>query len=249
MPSKRLSVVTFNLHKGMSPFNRRSHMQEIASALQQLSADVLFLQEVQGRHAGREQHQPGWPQHDFLAAALTHSASYGMNVRYDHGHHGNAVLSRFPQQLAANHDISVNRLERRGILHTVIQPEGWPQAVACLCAHLNLLARDRRRQYLTLQHYIQHHIPAGMPLILAGDFNDWRGEADSWLGRGCGLQEVFVQQQGQHARSFPARLPLLPLDRIYVRGLRVHQVAVCRGQPWSHLSDHLPLFASLSLAS
>ena len=116
MPSKRLSVVTFNLHKGMSPFNRRSHMQEIASALQQLSADVLFLQEVQGRHAGREQHQPGWPQHDFLAAALTHSASYGMNVRYDHGHHGNAVLSRFPQQLAANHDISVNRLERRGIL-------------------------------------------------------------------------------------------------------------------------------------
>lgn len=243
-----LTIVTLNLHKGMSPLNRHPRLYEIAAALLTLAPDVLFLQEVQGRHLRRERQHAAWPQHDFLARTLRHSASYGMNACYDHGHHGNAILSRYPQWLRGNHDMSVNRLEQRGMLHSVVQPEGWPHAVACLCVHLNLLARDRRRQYLALQHYVQQHIPADMPLIVAGDFNDWRGEADAVLARTCGLQEAFVATLGQHARSFPARLPLLPLDRVYVRHLQIGQVQICRGQPWSHLSDHLPLQVSVSLA-
>ncbi|SCK22811.1 endonuclease/exonuclease/phosphatase family protein [Vogesella sp. LIG4] len=240
---KSISVVTYNLHKGMSPLGRRALMPEIAGALQGLDPDVLFLQEVQGRHLEREQQHQGWPQHDFLAGQLTRHASYGMNARYDHGHHGNAVLSRFPIAAAANHDLTVNRLEQRGLLHTLIQPQGWAQPVACLCGHFNLLARDRRRQYQVLLRYIRQHIPADMPLILAGDFNDWQREADELLKAATGLAEAFVSHTGRHARSFPARLPLLPLDRIYLRGLEVESVVVCRGQPWSHLSDHLPLLA------
>ena len=247
MTATPLSVLTLNLHKGMSPLNRRAHMQEIAGALHGVAADVLFLQEVQGRDSRRQHLHKGWPQHDYLARALSHSACYGMNASYEHGHHGNAVLSRFSQHTVGNHDISVNRLERRGVLHTVIQPQDWPQPVACLCAHLNLLAHDRRQQYRQLLHYIQHHIPADMPLILAGDFNDWAGEADRWLSGASGLQEAFITRDGRHARSFPARIPLLSLDRIYTRGLTVQHATVFRGQPWSHLSDHLPLLATVSL--
>ena len=242
-----ISVLTYNLHKGMSPLGGQVRLPGMAAALKRLGADVLFLQEVQGRHDGHAALHEGWPQHSYLAQALSYHVCYGMNARYDHGHHGNAVLSRFTLTLAANHDMSVNRLEQRGLLHTVIQPPGWPLAVACLCGHFNLLAHDRRRQYRVLLDYLAQHIPADMPLILAGDFNDWRSEADAHLLQEAGLQEAYALVHGHHARSFPARLPLLPLDRIYVRGLQVERVALCLGQPWRRLSDHLPLLATLRL--
>jgi endonuclease/exonuclease/phosphatase family metal-dependent hydrolase len=61
------------------------------------------------------------------------------------------------------------------------------------------------------------------------------------------LKEVFVQANGQSARTFPARCPVLQLDRIYVRNARAHSPLVLPRRPWSHLSDHAPLAAEISL--
>ena len=36
-------------------------------------------------------------------------------------------------------------------------------------------------------------------------------------------------------------MPWLMLDRIYVRGLQVHDVRVPKGLEWSQRSDHMPL--------
>ena len=41
-----------------------------------------------------------------------------------------------------------------------------------LCCHLNLLHRDRIKQYQAIRDYIVT-LPADASLILAGDFNDW----------------------------------------------------------------------------
>jgi endonuclease/exonuclease/phosphatase family metal-dependent hydrolase len=41
-------------------------------------------------------------------------------------------------------------------------------------------------------------------------------------------------------------LPVLPLDRIYVRGATTHEPRVLAGRPWSHLSDHAPLLARIA---
>jgi endonuclease/exonuclease/phosphatase family metal-dependent hydrolase len=43
-------------------------------------------------------------------------------------------------------------------------------------------------------------------------------------------------------------LPLLRLDRIYVRGFSVLGAQVHRGAPWSLLSDHLAVSAELARA-
>ncbi|WP_338059431.1 hypothetical protein [Aquitalea magnusonii] len=45
-----LKVTTYNIHKGMSPLNRHLRVEEIAQALETLSPDLLFLQEVQGKN-------------------------------------------------------------------------------------------------------------------------------------------------------------------------------------------------------
>lgn len=245
---KPLSVATYNIHKGMSPLNRKVMVPAMARALDTLSSDVVFLQEVQGRNALRALRHPNWPslpQHHYLARHLGSKVTYGLNAAYDHGHHGNALLSRFPVTEWCNLDISVNRLESRGILHCLLQPQGWTQPVVTLCAHLNLLARDRRKQFEALSRYIDSNVPPDAMLILAGDFNDWRDEASAILRERSGLDEVFRLLNGECARSFPARMPMLPLDRIYVRGLRPVSVEVHRGLPWAKLSDHLPLSAQL----
>jgi len=53
---RRLRVVTLNIHKGLSQFNRRVVIHDLRDGLRMLRPDLMFLQEVQGqnhRHARR----------------------------------------------------------------------------------------------------------------------------------------------------------------------------------------------------
>jgi len=44
----KLRVVTLNIHKGLSTFNRRMVIHELRDGLGALDPDLVFLQEVQG---------------------------------------------------------------------------------------------------------------------------------------------------------------------------------------------------------
>jgi endonuclease/exonuclease/phosphatase family metal-dependent hydrolase len=241
------TVVTYNIHKGFSAFNRRLVVHEIRERLHALSPDVVFLQEVQGAHESHSRRHHAWPeagQHEFLAHEGGHAA-YGMNAVYQDGHHGNAIVSRYPIVKSENIDISHHALENRGLLHCELAVPGWRAALHCINVHLGLWGRSRRFQLGWLCQRIRDAVPEGAPLVVAGDFNDWRGGASSVLARDLGMAEVFQRSAGRHARSFPARIPLLSLDRIYVRGLRVGGVERLSGGAWSRLSDHAALAARL----
>ena len=245
-----LHIVTYNIHKGFSQFNRHMMVHELREQLRALGADIVFLQEVQGmheRHAEAIANWPEEPQHDFLAEDVWQATAYGRNVIYDHGHHGNAILSRYPIVQAHNQDVTHLRFERRGLLHCSIKlPEEPP--LHCVCVHLSLFARSRRRQMDALAQYLEDIAEAESRLIIAGDFNDWRNEADELLAQRLGLSEVFAGAGGDAnapGRSYPAKLPLLRLDRIYVRGLSVASAAVHSGSPWTKISDHAALSAHL----
>jgi endonuclease/exonuclease/phosphatase family metal-dependent hydrolase len=62
------------------------------------------------------------------------------------------------------------------------------------------------------------------------------------------MTEVSVAQHGRVLATFPSLLPVLRLDRIYVRGFKIVKAQVHRGKPWSLLSDHLALSAELERA-
>ena len=243
-----LAVATWNIHKGFSQFNRRMVVHELRERLRQLDADIVFLQEVQGAHAEHARNHADWPaapQHEFLAEGIWASSAYGRNMVYDHGHHGNAILSRHPILTEHNQDVTHLRFEKRGLLHCAIEVPGLARPLHCVCAHLSLFARSRRRQMDALAGFIEDNVPAGSPLVIAGDFNDWRNQAHDLLAERLGLVEAFDQSSDAPSRSFPARLPLFRLDRIYVRGLRVASTALHAGPPWSTLSDHAALSAEL----
>lgn len=249
---KSITITSYNIHKGMSPLNRQVVTQKIGQALKQVNPDILCLQEVQGQHLKRVvkyNEYPDQSQHEWFGEFLDCQHSYGKNSEYDNGHHGNAVLSRHPLDPKHNVNITVNKLEKRGVLHCEVLPEGWEQPVVVLCAHLNLLENDRQKQYNAIADYVNNSslIKEDVPLILAGDFNDWKKNSCQKLAEELNMSEVFMDRHNKLLPTYPARLPVLSLDRIYVRNLKVKRAWVHKGKPWSELSDHLPISAELSL--
>lgn len=245
---RSLNVATYNIHKGLSMFNRRLVIHELRDRLRVLDADLVFLQEVLGthaRHARRHGEWPVEPQYEFLADSVWGDYAYGRNAIYDAGHHGNAILSRFAIVRWANQDVSGHRFEKRGLLHCEVEVPGWDEALHCVCVHLALTARSRSYQLERLRQRIERLVPQGAPLIVAGDFNDWRYRAAHELAHPLGLHEVFELAEGQSARSFPAALPIFRLDRIYVRGFRVRRTHVHHGPAWARISDHAALTTTL----
>jgi len=238
----RLTVLTLNVHKGFTLFNRRFILPELREAVRATGADLVFLQEVHGSHQQHARHHPGWPeapQYEFLADSMWPQFAYGRNAVYPHGDHGNALLSKFPIAAYDNRDVSIHGNEQRGLLHCRLEVPGHAQ-VHAVCVHLGLREAHRQRQVRLLLELLDS-LPPEAPVIVAGDFNDWRLKADAVLG------EHLVEAFGSPARSFPARLPLLRLDRIYLRNAQASSAQVLSSYPWSHLSDHAPLVAEVSL--
>lgn len=144
-----LRICSYNIHKGFSQFNRRMVVHELRDRLRSLDADLVFLQEVQGLHLGHPARHPDWPalpQHEFLAEDAWQQIAYGGNAIYDHGHHGNAILSRHLILSTANQDVSDHRFESRGLLHCEVQVAGIGRPVHCVCVHLGNCSPAPRNQ-------------------------------------------------------------------------------------------------------
>lgn len=286
----RVRVATYNIHKGvlrdLFGLRRVARIYELRARLHELGSDLIFLQEVQGQNERMQRHFEHWPsepQELFLARSpLLKSAfetAYGRNASYLHGHHGNALLSRFPIIGQENRDMSDHALEKRGVLHCVVDVEG--RDVHCFVVHFGLFARSRDRQLDALLAWIDSTVEPAAPMIIAGDFNDWRNTLSDRLCRRIGVVEVFdawrprnrstqravyyvrdrlteigvspdapipgLPRTVRTARTFPALVPWLRMDRIYQRGFEVRSTAVLKGLEWSRLSDHSPLVADLEL--
>lgn len=269
----KIRVATYNIHKGVSSFGSNPRVLALKKAIGLFEADVVFLQEVQGKHEklstkyGEEsrghRHWPVEAQHEFFAGESHHSA-YGMNAVYDHGHHGNALLSTYPICDTRNHDVSDHAYEQRGILHCVLKTSEC--LVHCYVVHLGLFESGRGRQTQALIDAVMASAPNGEPVIIAGDFNDWRNTLSATLRDKLGVVEVFDElgsrggigamvrslvgreEKVRPARTFPAALPWFRLDRIYVRGFTVDTAEVLHGKLWAKLSDHAPIVANLKLS-
>jgi endonuclease/exonuclease/phosphatase family metal-dependent hydrolase len=76
---------------------------------------------------------------------------------------------------------------------------------------------------------------------MAGDFNDWHGRDVDDFALLLDLKDAAMEANARKARTFPARIPFLPLDRIYIRGLTAKNAATHRTGIWKKLSDHAAL--------
>ncbi len=244
---ENLRVISYNIHKGFS-LHHKFTLHDIREIIRTVDADLVFLQEVIGENFKFSQNLKNWPQEtqfEYLADSIWPHHAYGKNAVYPHGHHGNAILSKFPILAQHHMDLSNSRFEQRGLLHAVIEPILYPSQIHIFCLHLDLLESGRIKQIKKVIRYIESHVPANAPLIIAGDFNDWRKTISPVLADSLQLDEAFIQIYKKHALSFPVQFPFLALDRIYHRGFNTLQAKCFTKSPWKRLSDHGALVVEL----
>jgi endonuclease/exonuclease/phosphatase family metal-dependent hydrolase len=247
--SQTLRVATYNIHKGVRGVGLRKRLEihNLGLGIEALDADLVFLQEVRRFHhreARRFQRTSfGWPdspQADFLAPE-GYEVAYRTNAVTRGGEHGNALLSRWPLGDVGHHDVSDHRFEQRGLLHVRVAWRGL--VVHAIVAHLGLMHSGRVRQVDRIADFIDAEVPAGECIVLAGDFNDWGEKLDAPM-REMGLARAELPGAAL-PRTFPSRVPVFSLDRIYTRGFACRSTLVPRGSAWARMSDHLPLVAEL----
>jgi endonuclease/exonuclease/phosphatase family metal-dependent hydrolase len=251
--SSVLRVATYNIHKGVRGVGPRKRLEihNLVLGIESLDTDLVFLQEVRRMNRAEALHFPdtkiGWPklpQADYLAPE-GYQVAYRTNAVTRDGEHGNALLSRWPLGDVDHHDVSDHRFEQRGLLHVPVMWNGT--TVHSIVAHFGLIHSSRVRQVQRLRDFIASNVPKDEALIVAGDFNDW-GERLDALMTYCTLTRAVVPgDPPARFRTFPSRIPLFSMDRIYVRGFRCLSTAVPRGTAWARMSDHLPLVAELEL--
>lgn len=239
-----LRVATYNIHKGVQGIGpaRRLEIHNLGHAVEQLDADVVCLQEVRKVHRREERYFKSWPelpQAEFLCPE-GYAAVYQTNATTRHGEHGNALLARWPVVSHGHEDMSDHRFEQRGLLHVHVLVEG--RELHVVVVHFGLIHASRERQVQRLGRYVAHEVPADAPLIVAGDFNDWGAQ----LLKPMAALDLRTFD-GIRLPTYPARLPMLHLDRIYMRGLKPVSAHVPHGRAWTRMSDHLPLIAELEL--
>lgn len=239
-----LRVATYNIHKGVQGLGpaRRLEIHNLVHAVEQFDADIICLQEVRRHNRKLERQFTRWPslgQADYLSPE-GYEAVYMTNAYTRHGEHGNALLSRWPVLGSGHADVSDHRFEQRGLLHVQVMVDG--RVVHVVVVHLGLIHASRERQVMRLGAFITREVPENDPLIVAGDFNDWGAQLLRPMAD-LGLRTF----EGVRLPTFPARLPLLHLDRIFVRGLTPVAAYVPHGRAWSRMSDHLPLIGDFAL--
>jgi endonuclease/exonuclease/phosphatase family metal-dependent hydrolase len=229
----RLKVLSYNIHRGIG-FNRRKKVDRIAAVLRTIQPDIVALQEVENARAAA----PDSEQLAYLAAQTGMTPIPGPTLFKKEGDYGNAVLTRLPIREVRRHDISFSGREPRGLIDVELNPPLG--SLRILTTHLGLKTDERRYQIDLLKSIIL--ISQVKPVLLMGDMNEWlpRGR----VGR-------FFREHFGHSpspRTFPALLPIFPLDRILAAPGQalVHVEAVTSFQA-RIASDHLPVLATIEI--
>lgn len=229
----RITLLTWNVHKCRGAGWRRDPGR-ILDVIARISPDVAVLQEADMKF-GRIR---------VLFDGDTVREKTGMQILLPEGRdgkalgwRGNLILTRPNISLVSMKTISLPSLEPRGAAIWRLEAGGTVFEVVGM--HLGLVGAWRRLQAAAVAAELAARSP--VPTIVAGDTNDW-----GWKSRTMQPLEELLATGCLRPKTFPARRPLLALDRIMAgRGAFLHALATaCAGKA----SDHLPLVSEISLA-
>jgi endonuclease/exonuclease/phosphatase family metal-dependent hydrolase len=239
----RIRIATWNIHKGIGGVDRRYRPERILGLLREVNPDIAMLQEV-SRDLPRSRFDD---QVALLSDGLgmPHTA-YSAEHRFRIGGYGNAILSRWPLTDSFRLDLTVGSRKKRGALQvrSRVRAGRHARAVVLYNLHLGLSMSERATQVM---RFLAAHPFAGLhrrtPVVLGGDFNDVFGR----LGHNY-LMPAGFRRAGAPANTFPAWLPMRPLDALYVRGdVHVMRCGPVRHEAAGRASDHLPLVCELEI--
>jgi endonuclease/exonuclease/phosphatase family metal-dependent hydrolase len=226
-----MRIVSWNIQKGIGVDLRRD-LGRTTRVLRELSPDVVGLQEVLRIERCDQAAE--------LARSLDLQLAWGTARPVRGGTYGNALLVRGRVLDTRVHDLRVGRHEPRICLEVLLEVRGT--ALRVFVCHLGLSRRERADQIARVVGIVREARSAdpGVPRIVLGDFNEWRGSAVATAL--AGELDVAPRPLPTH----PSPWPMLSLDRVAwdapLRGT-VHVAPVGRA------SDHRALAVTLDANS
>ncbi|MFC0385321.1 endonuclease/exonuclease/phosphatase family protein [Muricoccus vinaceus] len=235
IPASALRVASYNVHKCVGT-DKRFDPARVAEVIAELDADILALQEVDrrfGRRTGLLDMEAVERRTGLRLVPISTTPD-------GQGWHGNALLLRVGRVTGLRRLALPGGEPRGAIVVDLHLPAGPLRVVA---AHFGLLRRHRSQQVAAILALLAE--TEGLPTVMLGDLNEWRP------GRRSSLKALEPSFGAAHAgtATFPSRMPLLPLDRIFGRPFGLIRGAGAHETPLARLaSDHLPLKARLDLS-
>jgi endonuclease/exonuclease/phosphatase family metal-dependent hydrolase len=211
-------------------------LRRAAEVLRALDADVITLQEID---RGVERTE-GVDQARRLGQLLGMEAHFGDFMPYQGGEYGMAVLSRLPVTGVENIRLPDGEEPRSALRMTVsVGPEG--RALSVVGVHLYRTPEERYAQADTLSARLE---AIDHPVVLAGDFNSFRGGRVVRLLR---EEDWFVVEKEGGRFTFPADAPAREIDFVMLRPASAFEIVEHRVIEEPVVSDHRPLLVVLRL--
>ena len=140
----------------------------------------------------------------------------------------------------------LKKRRRALVAHCRVRNGDHSRSLVLLNVHLGLAGYERAIQVRRiLDSDVLRHVHHETGVIVAGDCNDVWGSLGRRLMEPAGFRAACGMR-----KTFPARLPVRSLDRIYYRGaLDVHHSFASRTEVARQASDHLPLVADFTITS
>ncbi|MEL6452368.1 MAG: endonuclease/exonuclease/phosphatase family protein [Pseudomonadota bacterium] len=242
MQGQQLRCATWNVHRAKGGDGRVDPVRvvdAIAQVLAPLGLDILALQEADGDgppHAGIL---------DIHRIAEVTGLTYVHDPALRWGPHSDGFLGTIlflsPSLQRTHADIiDLPGHCHRGAVSVETLCENRPLRI--ISTHLSLFQPLRIAQMRILGQYLYRRKP--MQTILLGDLNEWR----PWGGLMLHRALVGTRFRGPVRRTFPAKQPLLPLDRILTDAPgAVQQMRAVTAPETTAASDHLPLEAIVTV--
>ena len=223
-----LTVASYNVHRCIGR-DRSCSPLRVLQVIRELRSDIIGLQEVDSGYFVAE----SFCQRLFFVQNMAYHAVHGTTLVRGTQTYGNLLLSRYPIKEFSLIDLTVLANEPRGAISAVVDYDGLELRI--VVAHLGLKPAERRIQLRLLSNNLNDE---KRPKVIMGDFNTVLPAFPNPLTRLKGVRaRSFV-------KTFPARLPLLPLDRIIVQPARAVETVSAHRSDLSRLaSDHLPIKA------
>ena len=229
-----LRLLSFNIH-GCVGWGGREDPGATLNVIREADADIVALQEVDDHDEADRSFLRG------LEGLGYPEVRYGPTMRKPEGHYGNVLMSRLQVRAIQHSELGIAGLEPRGLVSVLVESNFG--ALAVLSTHLGLRARERRTQIDRVLALVEAAKRDWKPdgSVLLGDMNEWNPNSRN-LRR---LKRAFPKYSKM--ATFPARFPVVALDRILICGGSMQSRFFRLDSPGGRLtSDHRPVLADLT---
>ena len=229
-------IVTYNIHSGIGR-DKKHDYKRIGQFLANSGADVVLLQEMDTRPSERNTAQDVKD----ICAENTFKLIPSPAIRESDGWYGNAILTRFDVLAHDTLDVSQNGRQPRNVQIVELKTEKTPLTV--VNTHKGLKKLERRSQFSLLHEHLSSRMKEKqIPLVLAGDFNEWQFFSKAFKA----LNDLLLQQKV--GATFPSHFPVFALDRVWVSDdIKVKACRKLKNAKTRILSDHLPVLVDIEL--